>query len=260
MDIRTPSAHDMIYQDNIQPSDSIGTLLTYGTERFIGGSLDGAKVKIFDFRWTREYYHTDGLPCATYDPFPAAYQPFVSKSHSKIPEPDCCNHQRGLRCRWHKGSRDLYHRPNAMFMFSEDIPHRLRSNLSVTSMAKGSDISPNFYVGISGGVIEATLSSSDTNETDPNLGFADWSRGESTQTGYKTIDLRTSMMEIGDGRSSRHNGQNIRLPYVYKDEDSDLAALSGISSVLRRQHRLDSRFQFPEDFPSIPDQDGRGNA
>lgn len=248
MDIRTPSPWDLIYQDNIQPSDPIGTILTYGTERFIGGSMDGAKIKLFDFRWTRSYNHTDALPCATYDPFPPAYQPFYNKINRPTPEPYRCNHVRGKRCRWHRLSRDLYHRPNASLMLGKSIPDRLRNNLSITSLAKGSDLSPNFYAGISGGLFEGTLSPSETGEVDPYLGFADWARIADGDNGYKMVDMEAILMEVGDGRSSRHNRASIRMPDLIDDQGGNNAVVRSTEAMLRKQHRLDVRWQRLRDF------------
>jgi hypothetical protein len=248
MDIRTPSPWDLIYQDNIQPSDPIGTILTYGTERFIGGSMDGAKVKIFDFRWSRSYSYTDALPCATYDPFPPAYQPFYNNTKRITAEPHRCSHVLGERCRWHRLSRDLYHRPNASLMLGKSIPDRLRNNLSITSLAKGSDLSPNFYAGISGGVIEGTLSPSQTGEVDPHLGFADWPRGVYQDTGYRTIDMGAILMEVGDGRSSRHNRANIRMPDLIEDQGRNSAVVRSTEEMLRKRYRLDLRWQREKDY------------
>lgn len=133
-------------------------------------------------------------------------------------------------------------------MLGKSIPDRLRNNLSITSLAKGSDLSPNFYAGISGGLFEGTLSPSETGEVDPYLGFADWARIADGDNGYKMVDMEAILMEVGDGRSSRHNRASIRMPDLIDDQGGNNAVVRSTEAMLRKQHRLDVRWQRLRDF------------
>ncbi|KAK3349924.1 hypothetical protein B0T25DRAFT_549234 [Lasiosphaeria hispida] len=164
-DLRTPSAFDAVYQDNIDPWSDSEVLMTYGTERFISGGMNGETIKIFDFRWTKDYYHTSGLSCLGATPFPEPPQPFQKRppgSDWTTPTASrraLCDHMAGLSCRWHEFSRDIYFRPNVSFFLSKALPDRGPNTGvgGVWSLAKASDYSPNFYVGITGGILEANL-------------------------------------------------------------------------------------------------------
>jgi len=118
----------------------------------------------------------------------------------------------------------------------------------VTSLAKGSEVSPNFYIGITGGLIEAELRPSDTTEVDPNFGY--WAPQAKT-TGpasalYSTTNLQPTVMETGDGKASRYNTRNIRLPPMV--ENDELLSRFDVALEMRRQHRLDYGFQRLKDF------------
>lgn len=160
-DLRTPSPFDAVYEDNIDPWADMETLLVYGTERFVGGGMNGATIKIFDFRWTKGYYHTFGLPCMDKRPYPEPVQPFLQK-------PECrglhrrCNHVRGTPCRWHSLAQNIYYRPNANFFLTRAMQSLSDLTPAVWSLSKPSDISPNFYIGVSGGVLESSRLQRDT--------------------------------------------------------------------------------------------------
>lgn len=219
----------------------------------------GSTIKIFDFRWPRTYYHTTGLPCGSQYPFRFVEQRFARPPPDPTNGRACCDHLRGLSCRWHHLSRDIYHRPNALFMFSQSLPPSFRG-ARVNSLAKASDFSPNFYIGITGGVIEANLGAINSQEFDPHLGFPDYTtavpRSASWSTSppstYASTPVPAMMMELGDGLRSVSNTETIRMPMVHSrvgDTDRrERRLLDSIDPVLRKKHRLDERWQKIEDF------------
>ncbi len=144
--------------------------MTYGTERFVGGGMSGAAIKIFDFRWTKGYYHTSGLPCLGKKPFSPPSQPFVIsplRNNQMLATWNKyrCDHINGHLCRWHELSRDIYYRPNATFFLGHGFVRYFRHNNAVWSLAKSSDAAPNFYIGISGGIVESNLGTLEPTKT-----------------------------------------------------------------------------------------------
>lgn len=254
-DLRTSSPYDAIYQDNIQPWDHVEAILTYGTERFVAGAGNsGATIKIFDFRWPKPYSHTSALPCLGRQPFPKPHQPFAKAPNTSPTGRARCDHLLGLECHWHSLSKHLYYRPNATIFLPRGVPgheHDRNNQHGFTrtwSLAKASDTSPNFYLGVSGGVIEANLQPTPTTsghskpavdiEIDPIYGynypyftgplpvthhsFSPHSLRSQTQghhgpqsaadLGYTTVPIKYSLMETGDGKSVEANDRSIRMP------------------------------------------------
>ncbi|KAK3316387.1 hypothetical protein B0H66DRAFT_293414 [Apodospora peruviana] len=252
-DLRTPSSFDTVYQDNVDPWADMESLMTYGAERFVGGGMNGAAIKIFDFRWTKTYFHTSGLSCMDSVPFSQPSQPFLKPPNRKKRRHEVrCNHVLGTRCYWHELSRHIYYRPNASFFLSNSLPRKYSAS-GIWSLTKPSDISPNFYIGISGGIIEATLEPSPESSAhvtiDPNFGFQDWRetgpvRGE---VDYESLPLGAAMMETGDGFAFRQNDRAIRFPRMWTPRAQGLEAES-FKSSLRSHHRLDHRYQIVEDY------------
>ncbi|KAK4158339.1 hypothetical protein C8A00DRAFT_39321 [Chaetomidium leptoderma] len=249
-DLRTPSAFDAVYQDNVDPWSNAESLMAYGTERFVAGGADGLTIQVFDFRWTKDYYHTAGLPCLARSPFPRPHQPF-SKPPNPAPEDRArCDHVKGLSCSWHGLSKALYYRPNAKYFLSESM-RSFRAS-SVWSLARASDISPNFYIGVSGGVIEATLEETpdtyppETTTADPNFGFDDWRAAAPPDSGYKARPLMPALMETGDGYSFKGNDRSILLPALSRYQGPRELAAS--QCRLNKHHRLDGGYQEEVDF------------
>ncbi|GAB1315977.1 F-box domain-containing protein [Madurella fahalii] len=250
-DLRTPSPFDAVYQDNVDPWSDTEALMAYGAERFVAGGGHGVAIKVFDFRWTKGYYHTSGLPCLSKAPFPRPHQPFL-KPPTTVPEGRAiCDHTRGLPCHWHRLSRRIYYRPNTKYFLSMSL--RAFSNSGIWSLARASDISPNFYIGISGAVIEANLEPCpdtyppDTSTADPNFGFEDWRAAVAPESGYKSRPLVPSMMEIGDGYAFKGNDRSILLPNLltyYGPREWTK------SCNLRKHHRLDNGYHHESDFLS----------
>jgi hypothetical protein len=250
-DLRTQSPSDLVYCDNIDPWSEFESLLPFGTSHFVAGGAQGATIKVFDFRWPKNYYHTAALPCSPEQPFPKPIQPFLKPpSLSSKPRRQCDARPTGSRCSWHELSRDLYYRPNGTFFFSNSLP-RKDAYAGVWSMARSSSLAPNFYIGISGGVVEASLSSApgaSPAEVDPIFGSI--MGQQDSGAGYSAVPLEASLMETGDGMMYRENDRSVRMPPMRgkgrnkfrKDEYED------IPLELRARHRLDERYQIMGDF------------
>jgi hypothetical protein len=258
-DLRSPSPFDVVYQDNVDPWTDIEALLTYGFERFVGGSLAGPMVKVFDFRWTKGYYYTSAAACSSQKPFPRPPQPFAMVPADVTGGRPCCDHRLGFCCRWHYLSRDIYYRPNASFFFSKSLPAQTK-HAGVWSLAKASVISPNFYIGITGGVVEASLSAGYpspghdgdwariSDETcDPNYGYKAAKPERQLECGYRTSYLPAALMETGDGLSFPRKGESILLPPIRTEGSYPKESLP-VGVDLRKRHRLDFKFHEAEDF------------
>ncbi|TPX18869.1 uncharacterized protein E0L32_011421 [Thyridium curvatum] len=302
-DLRTPSApsdavyrdavsvwpaFDTVYQDNVNPGPAFEALLPFGTERFAAGGLSGSTVKIFDFRRTADkaYHHTAGLPCprgptaAMTPPYPAPHQPFFARAPAPGPRdraltPDGgawpCRPREGRRCLWHHLSRDVYYRPNCSLFWSHlaPPPTAARGEGGVWCLARASDLSPNFYVGVQGAVVEASLRDVETGAGDPNFGFpgsagtftaaaglaGDDSCAAAAAVGYAASPLRTAIVETGDGLAHPHNDRNIRLPRM-RPMFADKVA-PGVPAEWRRRHRLDPAFQHDADFEAFREFEAR---
>lgn len=268
-DLRTPSPFDLVYCDNIDPWSEFESLLPFGNSHFVGGGAHGASVKVFDLRWQRDYYHTAAMPCSPEAPGPRPHQPFLlpppapPEQHQQRQQhhmAECrgrCDHAAGRRCRWHELSRDLYYRPNGTYFFSKSLP-RETAYAGVWSLARASPLSPNFYIGISGGVVEASLCSLVDGETEADPVFG-WAAGQQQQkgqhdpaaaAGYSTAHLGASLMETGDGMMYRNNDRSVRLPPMRGGAGSERRweDCEGMPRELRRRHRLDERYHILGDF------------
>lgn len=268
-DLRTPTLLDLVYSDNINPWSALDSLLPFGASHFVGGGADGATIKVFDFRWPRQYFHTTALACGNDLPVPDPSQRFAPcPPETRRRDLSQCDHLAGRLCRWHALSRDLYHRPNGTFFFSKTLPTRTRdSTTSVWSMARPRSnppgLAPNFYIGLSGlgGVVEANLSTlADANaqhemEVDPNLGWVPYVQRDMGTSGYECLELDASLMETGDGRMSVDNLRNVRLPVMRGKGASRVIGLGGgqheddnVPDRLASRHRLDERYHVLTDF------------
>lgn len=261
-DLRTPSPFDLVYCDNIDPWSEFEALLPFGTSHFVGGGAHGASVKVFDLRWQRGYHHTAAMPCGADAPRPTPHQPFLPPPPPGHPagRGRCCDHAAGRRCRWHGLSRGLYHRPNGTYFLSRSLP-RDSAYAGVWSLARASPLSPNFYVGISGGVVEAALCSvvGGEPEVDPVFGCrstagagaaAGQGQGQDLGAGYSTVHLDASLMETGDGMMCRDNDRSVRMPPMRGKGRSKMRweDYEAIPSGLKRRHRLDERYHILDDF------------
>ncbi|KAK3945625.1 hypothetical protein QBC46DRAFT_249300 [Diplogelasinospora grovesii] len=282
-DLRTPSPFDAVYHDNTDPAAQMEALMTYGSERFVGGGLGAPTVKIFDFRWTKGYYHSSGLPCSDRSPFPEPEQPFLKKTTGDWANSRTrCDHMLGLRCRWHDLSRHIYYRPNANLLLGKPLikaeTGRWR-RYGVCSLGKASDMSPNFYIGIAGGVIEAQLETREDWKAviDPNFGFGDFrsslityrsDQDPANALNYKSLYLiksDTPTIETGDGYAYPQRDRTVQPPLQWPPwvpREGNPAYLCDIHPESRRRHRLDPHFQFSHEYraedhllPSSPEND-----
>jgi hypothetical protein len=239
-DIRTPSAFDQTYQDLINPYDRLEVLMSYGTERFVGGGLDDTTIKIFDFRWPKQYYHTSALPCTSDKPYPApcqSHQPLPELARLRIDQSRVsCHAPHNRLCRWHELSRDLYYRPNADIFLSKSLLKRRGGRGGIWSLAKPADFAPHFYIGISGGIVEASLQSEGPNSaSDPHLGYDDFRFQQ---------PLEAALMEAGDG-SLYPKEKVVRLPRMRGSNTFKFQESS--NETAKSHHRLDRQFQLPDD-------------
>ncbi|KAK4242802.1 hypothetical protein C8A03DRAFT_29035 [Achaetomium macrosporum] len=250
-DLRTPSPFDAVYQDNVDPWSNTESLMSYGTERFVAGAAEGLAIHVFDFRWTKGYYHTSGLPCLGRIPIPRPPQPFLEHPSTRSAARARCDHVKGLPCYFHSLSKTLYYRPNAKYFLSDPRRYAPKGG-GVWSLARGSDISPNFYMGISGGVIEAVLEQtpstyppdSSTAVVDPNFGFDDWRAKAPPESGFASKPLNPAMMETGDGYSFKGNDRSIRLPSLRWYQGPQ----EWLSNSLTGHHRFDLGYHQVDDF------------
>lgn len=255
-DLRTPSPLDLVFCDNIDPWSEFEALLPFGTSHFTGGGAHGATIKVFDFRWPRQYYHTTALPCGDVRPLPSPSQPFLAAPNNPGHSGGPCDHVAGRLCRWHDLSKELYYRPNGKFFFSKSLP-RDHAYAGVWSMARASPVSPSFYIGISGGVVEADLAAMPPlspagaeMEVDPHLGYSLASTPAGMGAGYTSYGLDASLMETGDGVLNVHNDRNVRMPPMRGKGWSRITEKigHGAPEALARRHRLDSRYHMLSDF------------
>ncbi|KAI8265251.1 hypothetical protein K4K58_011512 [Colletotrichum sp. SAR11_239] len=193
MDIRTPSPFDALYRDMYQPFEAVSSLITYGSDRFVAGSAEIEALKIFDFRWTKSYYHSAALPCWSGTPFPDPLRGTSSRPLSL--NGVGCNHFRGNRCVWHENSTRDYYRPNYRFHVMPFKGASRASSSRIFSLAKASDVSDSFYIGLAGAVAE--FSTAFNGEADDVVPSAVATAAE--KRGWKARESQFSFAETGDG-------------------------------------------------------------
>ena len=262
-DLRAPSSFDAIYQDNINPTETLETLLVTDQERFIGASGSDLTIKLFDLRWNRPYHHTSEITCSPHAPFPHVRQPFMQEPPEEAaPTRGRCDQITASLCSWHTLGRLEYYRPNAKIFLVDTRGSQRTPTRRIWSLARPSQISPNFYIGISGGIVEASLEPSFqppelTNALNPaeihrdaNFAFTDWdAHDQGEPSGYTTRTLVPGIQEIGVGLASPHNQRPIKLPPLVSAKEWALEVTSYMLPEPMRRHRLDRCFQRADDFP-----------
>ncbi|KAI1823497.1 hypothetical protein F4861DRAFT_510008 [Xylaria intraflava] len=227
-DLRTPSPMDRTYQDNFEVSASTTSLVSYGLERFIAGSAYKHDLKIFDFRWPKQYYYTDLLPCSSETPYPTPTPPTIVEEPVYRGNQLSCDHATGRLCRWHSLSRHDFYRPNCN-IFLPLIPYRIFQHSPVYSIAKPSDASPTIYAGLSGTLVELTLKSGEKKPCEP-----------SSEPLYVRERGAVALVETGDGFEVSDYRKCQRMPklrqqMLHNDEHDGPA--------VGRHHRLDGSLQ-----------------
>ncbi|RWA08475.1 hypothetical protein EKO27_g6627 [Xylaria grammica] len=224
-DLRTPSPVDRVYQDNFEVATPINALISHGLERFVAGSAYSHMLKVFDFRWPRGYYHTDSLPCSRNSPYPTPRPPTLVDEPEYHDDRSRCNHVLGRLCRWHSLSRHDFYRPNCNIY----LPFRNYASSPIYSLAKPSDVSPTFYAGLSGLLVEFTLKSGVHSASIP-----------STHSLYARQRGKVAILETGDGSAILDISKCQRVPEIRRQSFSDT---ENSSSSARKQHRLDEALQ-----------------
>ncbi|KAI0427931.1 hypothetical protein F5Y09DRAFT_314721 [Xylaria sp. FL1042] len=232
-DMRTPSPVDRVYQDNFEVATPINALISHGLERFIAGSAYSPMLKVFDFRWTRGYYHTDSLPCTNKSPYPTPRPPTIVDEPQYHNNGPSCDHVLGRLCRWHSLSRHDFYRPNCNIY----LPFRNYASSPIYSLAKPSDVSPTIYAGLSGLLVEFTLKSGMHSASVPNA-----SPLYARQTG------KVAILETGDGSAISDISKCQRVPEIRRQSFSNNEEGS---TIARKQHRLDEALQDPREWQEL---------
>ncbi|KAG6013060.1 hypothetical protein E4U54_007131 [Claviceps lovelessii] len=253
LDARTPSAHDAIYRDNLQPYDA-GPLLVYGTERFVAGKNNEPTLCFFDFRFPKPYFHSTAAPCSPLPPEPrvAASAPGPSDPNTDLDlnlatlQPvtsSSCHPGHRSRCPWHALSRTDPYRQDATVW----LPDRRNPPNRVFSLAKASNASDTFYLGLRDAIAEAHLIlAADLPPVPPHQPRQP--RGSSAPQGWHVRPISViKLAETGIGlrprHSTHHPDAHARLPELfYRDENPSNESLfeeapprSRLDSSLRRR-------------------------
>ncbi|RYP19870.1 hypothetical protein DL765_003124 [Monosporascus sp. GIB2] len=232
-DLRTPSAFDRIYQDHFEPTTPVNALVSYGFERFVGGSARAPVLKIFDFRWSKGYDYTESLPCGDHAPMPPPRPPTITPEPS-VAARSRCDHLRGRLCRWHALSREIYYRPNCNVY----LPKRAGSDTPVHSLAKASDISSTLYAGLAGSLVELAL------KTSSERGFQ-----PSENPPYSYHKAKVNIIETGDGTALSDISESQRMPIIRAQ--SERRSEYRFPASITKRHRLDEWLQDPHDFSDL---------
>ncbi len=237
--------------------------------RFVGASGTDLTIKIFDLRWNRPYHHTSELSCNDGVPFPPPRQPFLSEPPDPTGGRAVCDSLLGRLCRWHALSRQRYYRPNAKLFLVDPHGAHFTSTRRIWSLARPSPISPNFYLGISGGIIEASLEASldppgivvQRVRRDANFAFTDWdSHDQGALCSYVSRMLVPGVQEIGDGLASPHNQRPIKLPPLVSARDWAMQTSSDTPEEWKARHRFDRCFQRMDDFTGFSRVERKGDG
>ncbi|KAF9876042.1 F-box domain protein [Colletotrichum karsti] len=247
LDIRTPSPYDALYRDMYQPFEPVSSLITYGSDRFVAGSAEIEALKIFDFRWSKSYYHSAALPCWSGTPFPDPLRGTSSRPLSLMGVG--CDHFRGRSCVWHEHSRKDYYRPNYR---SHVMPFKgasRASNSRIFSLAKASDVSDSFYVGLAGAVAEFTTASQDGQDAVPTAVSS-----AAEKRGWRARESQFSFAETGDGLLHPGVSMSTFMPRLVQrfGDELDAPHFSGWHSKQTPKtaawHRWDKSFWRPTHF------------
>ncbi|KAI0002620.1 hypothetical protein F4779DRAFT_129564 [Xylariaceae sp. FL0662B] len=237
-DLRTPSPHDRIYQDNFEISTPLNALLSYGLERFVAGSAYGHQLKIFDFRWPKGYYHTESLACGADRPYPPPKPPTTPAAAPFFPDDrPACDHPAGRPCRWHALARHDFYRPNCNVYLR---PPGLRDHASpVYSLAKPSDDSPALFAGLSGALAQVTVKSS---------GLAAVAAVATGPSSCAWQNASMAVIETGDGAAVSDVAKCQGVPPI-RLQAAHPRRPPGPDLEAPRRHRLDESLHLPQELP-----------
>ncbi|TEA20362.1 hypothetical protein C8034_v000211 [Colletotrichum sidae] len=246
-DLRTPSPYDVLYRDMYQPFEAVSSLITYGSDRFVAGSAETEALKIFDFRWSKSYYHSSALPCWNGTPFPDPIRETSSRSLSLANVK--CDHFRREPCVWHRLSREDHYRPNSRLHIMQFKGAPRASNSGIFSLAKASDVSDSFYVGLAGAVAEFSTAGGDNQDGVPSAAVT-----AAEKRGLKASPSLFSFAETGDGKLSPGISMSIYMPRLIQRFGTEIDGPQ-YGGWYKRQtpknavwHRWDSGFWRPTHF------------
>ncbi|KAL7951781.1 hypothetical protein V8C42DRAFT_305210 [Trichoderma barbatum] len=209
-DLRTPSAHDVLYRDGFQPYQASSSMLVYGSERFVAGNNCSPDLRFFDFRFPKPYHHTSATPCSPNTPLPGRpyqYGAINEVDALQLNPVEKCDSSSSQTCTWHHLSQQDSWRPDAvMHIYSASMDR-------VHCLAKASDLSTSFYCGVRGAVVEATYALAE--DVDDVVSH------RSAPEGWQANDPegRASLIETGvglrDGESQLEEQTQTRMPELY---------------------------------------------
>lgn len=240
-DLRTRRPFDRIYQDHFEPTTPTSSLISFGFERFVAGSARASVLKIFDFRWSKGYQYTNALPCSDDPPYPESRSPTMTASPYQ-PDLDRCDHLSGARCCWHTLSSHSFYTPNI------NVYLNVRRESPIHTLAKASDTSPTLYAGLSATLVEMNLK-------------GDWTDPQSTQSSggsgpplpksgplHPASRVGAGIIETGDGSVLRDISESQRVPLIRHQHTQQSMYMEFPSDAARKRHRLDTCYQYIEDF------------
>ena len=226
-DLRSPSPIDAIYQDHFEIFPPLGPLVSYGTERFIAGSARTSIIKIFDFRWTKNYYHTDALQCGKIPLKPPPKPLTVTTAIPHFPERSHCLHLPGghsSSCTLHLSARTTFYRPSCNIYIP--LIHQVES--PIYSLAKPSDTSSTLYAGLASELVTMSL-------RDPSADAREMSvmqrMGKKNRCGYTYHQHHENMagggmVETGDGIALSDSSKSQRVPDFRKQKRGEKGQVS----------------------------------
>ena len=160
----------------------------YGANHFVAASSQTGLLSFFDFRMSRPYNHTDGLPCSAQ--MPAQIDPRWASEPYCLKDKEAggvCKPTLGQRCVWHDLSTQRRSRPD--FNLHSPRPR-------VYNLAKSWDGARSFYTGANGGYVMFSLGDHSTLEADS------WEEAGLNNV-WKSSHRPTEMMEFGHGLMAR---------------------------------------------------------
>ncbi|CAF9916154.1 MAG: hypothetical protein HETSPECPRED_002778 [Heterodermia speciosa] len=193
-DLRSPASSTAMFVDIVDNS-AIYSLLAFGRERFVAGSSQYAKLKIFDLRMPggKIYNHRDVIP-------PKPSKTSTQTAHSS---PSAQNYNIYL----YPSPNLPYATPNRSNPIRPSHNRPNSPNSPIYSLSAPSPISPTFYAGIENSVIQLDVVSILDRHPDPvfstglsSSSCAPWEKSPKWDPGQEAINLRLYERVTGNVR------------------------------------------------------------